>query len=568
MGNDGNGGKTNGERVNWPGRAISEVAYPTLTIPMRVDEGGSEGSWPSGGSGDESNMGRSVDGALREVLGWDPRSKDGRGFVGALNAAFDLKEVEGHTEFTWKERTFAVFTDLEGGVTGAQASVHTRARHAVDQALPLLTALYPLSQDSDKEEIEAIKSLIRQHLHDLVKELGRHGGPRVLRVDQTLELLLGRDESRVEGTIKVARAGELAVDTRLQKVPGGADEIFGEIGRLREELGLSLDEGRANTVEEETNQTNYRILADYVIGLRLAWVDNRRYFSRAAGTSPFFGTQLVHMSRLLSVIAEQVREVRFALNSVFIGPRERQTLELVPQWPEAYPDYYPPTAESVVRLHGDPSTPPTARGVLFKTSMGRTRDDKPVYVFVAAIRPERLKQLLAKPGGINKPFLHGTREMVIRESEPIYLEELLSWIDGFAREEGPNLIKDGGKLGVAHAFLPTAFRLKKLVAGIRAASNAEQLPEGYLLDRVQNPLHELEKHFDALLRACEGIEYESEEGYDDRSDPTPLPPPSASPSGSTGPSTSETSPAAVMASDPGLLTGPPSKPPRGSTTRP
>src|SRR5690348_9911591 len=45
-------------------------------------------------------------------------------------------------------------------------------------------------------------------------------------------------------------------------------------------------------------------------------------------TTPFFGTQLVLLSRQLGVVAEAVDEVRFTLDSVFIGPAERQTLEL------------------------------------------------------------------------------------------------------------------------------------------------------------------------------------------------------------------------------------------------
>jgi hypothetical protein len=44
--------------------------------------------------------------------------------------------------------------------------------------------------------------------------------------------------------------------------------------------------------------------------------------------TPFFGTQLVLLSRQLSVVSESVDEVRFAMDSVFIGPAERQTLLL------------------------------------------------------------------------------------------------------------------------------------------------------------------------------------------------------------------------------------------------
>jgi hypothetical protein len=43
---------------------------------------------------------------------------------------------------------------------------------------------------------------------------------------------------------------------------------------------------------------------------------------------PFFGTQPVLISRQLSVISEDVDEVRFTMDSVFIGPWERQTLQV------------------------------------------------------------------------------------------------------------------------------------------------------------------------------------------------------------------------------------------------
>ena len=68
---------------------------------------------------------------------------------------------------------------------------------------------------------------------------------------------------------------------------------------------------------------------DYVISLFQTWVNNRQFFTLGSpNQSAFFGTQLVLISRQLSVILETVNEVRFALDSVFIGPSERQTLLL------------------------------------------------------------------------------------------------------------------------------------------------------------------------------------------------------------------------------------------------
>jgi hypothetical protein len=119
------------------------------------------------------------------------------------------------------------------------------------------------------------------------------------------------------------------------------DEIGGALGNLRRLMGLgtvSEDDPDAfetlvNNIDEEQNVTNFRILADYVIGLRQSWDDNRNHFSRSR-TRPrgprFLGTQLVQLSRQLAVVAESVGELRTILDSVFIGARERQTLEILP----------------------------------------------------------------------------------------------------------------------------------------------------------------------------------------------------------------------------------------------
>jgi len=248
------------------------------------------------------------------VLGWRPKGDDPRGFVGALTQSFALKEVEGHTEWTWTPRTYAVQTDLAGGITGAQASLYTRAKDALDQALPLLDGLYPLRVDADPQDMEALRATVHSQMTEIVNELGISGGPRVSRIDQLFLLLLG-------GRLQ-PEPGEIV--TEPDDVEPGS-----QLGTLREEFGLATTDDLVNTVEEEQNLTNFRILADYLIGLRLSWVANRRFFTRVTGTTPFFGTQLVLLSRQLSVIVESVDEVRFALDSVFIGPSERQTLELV-----------------------------------------------------------------------------------------------------------------------------------------------------------------------------------------------------------------------------------------------
>lgn len=83
-------------------------------------------------------------------------------------------------------------------------------------------------------------------------------------------------------------------------------------------------------MDDEADITNFRVISDYMTGLLQSWLSNGRYFLLNVDRLPaFLGTQLVLISRQLGVIAETVNEVRFALDSVFIGPNERQTLLLV-----------------------------------------------------------------------------------------------------------------------------------------------------------------------------------------------------------------------------------------------
>ena len=84
-----------------------------------------------------------------------------------------------------------------------------------------------------------------------------------------------------------------------------------------------------NTVEDEQNYTNYLIINDYVIGLKASWNSVRKYFDHTGAAEPFLGTQLVLVSQGLTAAAEAVQQVTFAMDSVFLGPAERQTIRLL-----------------------------------------------------------------------------------------------------------------------------------------------------------------------------------------------------------------------------------------------
>jgi hypothetical protein len=391
-------------------RAITDLAsYPVLTEEIGYPPSplARSAGMPSSG-GATSGLGQIATKAISDVLGWQVKS-DPKAFLGALNASFALKEVGGHTEATWTPRTYAVQTDLSGGITGAQASVYTRAKSALDQSLPLLDGLYSLLEDAKPEEIGALRATVRSQFTDLVNEFGLLGGPRIARINQLFLLLLGQS---LPQTAPPSGTFTLITDP---------DQLAGSLGNLRQELGLSTEADQVNTIEDEQNVTNYRIVCDHLTSLAQSWINNLAFFGLQTKT-PFFGTQLVLLSRQLSVIAEKTNEVRFTLDSVFIGPADRQTLQ--------------------VHFAKDPD---------------------------------------------------------------MFLEDLLTWVDGFASEEGPRLIAEGGKFAVGQSFLPIAEQLQRLVVGVTAQQS--NTPPGFRTTRVQNALKDLADALQQLVNLAAPISH-------------------------------------------------------------
>jgi hypothetical protein len=228
---------------SYPVLSYPVQSYPVLTEDITISETTRPLSGPVGGT---STLAKTADEAIGEVLSWRTKSDDPRGFVGVLNQAFDLKEVEGHTESTWTPGSYNVQTDL-GAVTGAQAGISTRANAALDQSLCLLDGLYALIPYEGDEDPATVQALVRTQFTALVTELGVVGGPRVPRVDELFELLLG---------------------------PGSPtnpedSNTSGSLGFIRQRFGL--ERRYVTTVDDEQNLTNYMILVDYVISLKQSW---------------------------------------------------------------------------------------------------------------------------------------------------------------------------------------------------------------------------------------------------------------------------------------------------------
>jgi hypothetical protein len=390
------------------------ASYPILTEEVGFPPSPLARQGSGSGQGSAGGLGQMVSKAVNDVLGWKVKPGDSKGLMGALTQSFTLTEVEGRIESKWSPRTYAVQTDLAGGITGAQASLYSRGKVALDQSIPLLDGLYKLDPEAVDEDVAALKAVVKSQLTELVNELGYVGGPRVARVNQYFALLIG------------ASYPTPAVANALVN-PTDPDLVAGTLGNLRYELGLTFSgqngQDFVNSVADETDLSNFRIISDYVTGLAQTWLNNISFVVLNT-TTPFFGTQLVLLSRQLSVLAESVDEVRFTLDSVFIGPSERQTMQL------------------------------------------------------------------------NFPLASNL--------QPIFLEDLLSWIHNFATEEGPRLIQDGGKFGVQNTFFPVAEQLRVIVSYMPAVP---KMPPGFYTDRVQLAVADLRDQLRDMAKLAKPIQH-------------------------------------------------------------
>jgi hypothetical protein len=446
--------KTAEDAVSYP-LLTEEVGYPPS--PLAAPSSGA-GGVAGGGAG--VALGQAAVKAIGDVLGWKVKSDDPKGFIGALTQSFSLTEVEGHIEAKWTPRTYAVQSDLSGGLTGAQASIYNRAKEALDQALPLLDGLYALRPEAIPEDVEALKDIARSQMTALVQELGTPGAPRIVRINQYFLLLLGQDMNQIiaattppGGPPPAAPSAYLV--TEPDSIPPASDTVWGKAGKagsatppawftpastlgtLRDELGLwsvypgtiqgVVEQVLINTIEDEQNVTNFRLLVDYLTSLAVSWINNQQFFPFAlsAKPTPFFGTQLVLLSRQLLSVSEDVDDIRFAMDSVFLGPSERQTLQV--------------------------------------------------------------------------NFGGGT---------VMFFEDFASWVQTFATTEGPQLIQSGGKFGVQNSFLPVIQNFQ-IMANAAVDPNPANvaLPRGFHTARVQRALQQLSDDLQQLINLASQVKF-------------------------------------------------------------
>jgi hypothetical protein len=281
------------------GHAVEDIgAYPLLTLDgVATPQGGDGGAARSGSAG------RNVDAVLRQVIGRPSRYLDARQFESALTSAFAVNDDDGRRQVVWRPRSFSGEATLGSSVTGAQASLYTRARDALLAVVPLVHGLRSLRSATDVEEVDAARAVVESQFRSLVDELGAEGGPRVLRVDQLFESLLD--------DVTTSHGGQV--------VKGGLVGFLGFVLGYADEDGRASDE-RVNTIAEEEAFSSFVLLRDHLRATRASWEGFR-------DEETDFGTSLYLLERALTVVAESVEEVESALGSVFVGDSERAVID-------------------------------------------------------------------------------------------------------------------------------------------------------------------------------------------------------------------------------------------------
>ena len=412
-------------------------AYPILTeeIGYRPSPlSRPPGAGPSIGGGAQGGLGQVASQAIGDVLGWKANPADSKGFVGALTQSFSLAEVEGRTESKWNPKSYTVQTDLAGGITGAQASLYARAQVAQEKCLPLLDGLYNLDPRADPEYVKALREMAKSQITEIVKQFGAVP-PSILRVNTYFEILLGvprksliSQEERLRQEERQNWEDHEDKEIRVSTM-SDPDRIGGTMGNIRDIYGIwfqknGRDNPLSNSVEDEQDITNFRVISDYMTSLLMTWLSNFEYFRLGTGKMPaFLGTQLILIGRQFNVVAETVNEVRFALDSVFIGPNERQQL--------------------LLEFHDAPA---------------------------------------------------------------MYLEDMLTEIEGTVTDEGPRLIKDGGRIALYNNVRPVLYSLIEMVEGAKDPYNLPRLPDGYRTPRVRRSLDDLHDQLGYLKQLVEQVE--------------------------------------------------------------
>jgi hypothetical protein len=89
---------------------------------------------------------------------------------------------------------------------------------------------------------------------------------------------------------------------------------------------------------------------------------------------------------------------------------------------------------------------------------------------------------------------------------PMFLEDVLVEIERFVEDEGPRLLRDGGKISVTNNILPVVKTLKHMIQQAHDPENKRELPDGFKTARVRHSLDDLHDQLGELIKLTKQVE--------------------------------------------------------------
>ena len=449
---------------------------------------GSTGQGGAAGPASPSDLQRRVLGTIQQVLGRTFKEGDHRSFKVALEASFEYKETGGRTSYQWKPRAYPLTggADIGGGVSGAQFSMVSLATGLYEKTLPLIDGLYSLIPDVDEEQFGAAKAIFKTMWSEFVTELAREGGPRATRID-----------SLADGIYKEHPFTPPITPPRPPR--GGTRRGAG--GRAA---------AAAPALDVENLAKGHLVRFGVLLGM----------VSSEVSPDDLTTTRLKN-DRDVTKLLGLTRRLNFERGKVLTTEEEENLSNYI-----ALTDIYL-TVASTWRNYRD-----TFLGVTQGRDLGTGLLS---LERLFAVLEVSVNQVYEAMDSVN---IDQAERLVIpiqfADESTLTVEELLSWVTTFASTEGPSLVREGGKWGVA-AVHDTATTLEGLTSefsellaeaeeeeeeeeegegegeGGQALddssepSPSEQLPDAFKHARVIHPVEEMSRYLGYIRAAAAAI---------------------------------------------------------------
>ncbi|HYP52746.1 MAG TPA: hypothetical protein VEQ42_04365 [Pyrinomonadaceae bacterium] len=304
--------KVPNEEPAWASNLVSAINFMN-TYPS---SGSTELSSPAPASSPATtSLQQLVMQAIQGVLGRSFKPGDYGSFKAALEVSFEYKEVEGRATYQWKPRAYPSTGASVGGggVSGAQYSLVSFASALYERTLPLIDSLRSLVPDTDEEELEAARAILRTTWTEFVSELSRETGPRAPRANELSRSIFDTATGRGHHVRFGRLLGTLLADSEDRRA-----------ARLNSTTGRPVFTRRfVVTTEEEGTLTNFIALSDYIFAVDQSWDNYRTNFFQTD-----LGTGLLTLERQLAVVEESVNELYSAMDSVNIDQAERLAIHI------------------------------------------------------------------------------------------------------------------------------------------------------------------------------------------------------------------------------------------------